>query len=282
MQRVYGVFNGISYLIEGVYPSFRVWLKQAYIRDDPMVYISKTLFFSFFAFVAVSSSIYMFLAKNGRQEHEMSVLSGLLVACFVLYYRMNLPRSIVKSRAVALDKDLVFAAQSLYIQISSGTPIYDALISVADGKYGVLSQELRETIDEVDAGRPLAEALEDLAMRNPSLYFQRVMWHIVNTIKTGGNLRDNLNELVRSLSRDQVNLVKSYGAQLSPIAMAYMMAAVIVPSLGTTVLITLASLPNVSAQLDKNMFWGILVFTILLQIQFAMIIKLKRPNLIGD
>jgi len=94
-------------------------------------------------------------------------------------------------------------------------------------------------------------------------------------------LADNLIDIVKNLSRDQVNTMRMYGAKLNPIAMAYLMVAVIIPSLGITLLITVLTLPNVGGNISQATFWGILLLTLILQLQFAMIIKIRRPNLIG-
>jgi Flp pilus assembly protein TadB len=155
-------------------------------------------------------------------------------------------------------------------------------VSISTGKYGQISKEFGVVVSEVKAGKPLIQALEDLAMKNPSPHFQRVIWQVANTIKAGGNLAENLNDITRTISRDQVNSIRTYGGRLSPLSMAYMMSAVIAPSLGTTVLITLSSLPGMSANFNEGTFWWILIITIILQIQFAMIIKSVRPNLVGE
>jgi archaeal flagellar protein FlaJ len=281
MPKTHELFKGVAYLIEGLYPRLRVSMRQAYMEEDTQTYLSKTVMYAVLGFVA-AGALMALSAGSGSLQAPLAAVAGSSVAAFVMYYRMNLPGMIVRRRAVEMERNLAFAVQSLYIQIGSGMPVYDAMVSVAQGDYGAISGEFRQTLEEMSSGKSLSDALEDLAMRNPSAYFQRIVWQMANTIKTGGNLRDNLNDIVKSLSRDQVNMVKSYGAQLSPLTMAYMMAAVIVPSLGTTVLITFTSLPSAAAKLDKSLFWVILVVTVIMQIQFAMIIKLRRPNLIGE
>ena len=276
------IFMGIAYILERFMPKLTLQLKQADIPDDAMTYISKTLSYSIFMFIMFSSLItYLFVINNDERLY-FGPLLGFVLSTFMFYYRLNMPKMVVKKRVDNIEKNLAFAAQSLYVQISSGVPIFNAIVSLSNGRFGSISDEFRIAIKEIKSGKPLVLALDEVAMRNPSPYFQRVMWQIVNTLKTGGDLAENLNDIVKTISREQINVVKNYGGKLSPISMAYMMVSVIVPSLGITVLITLSSLPGMSAQVSTNTFWGILILAIILQFQFAMIIKSMRPNLVGE
>lgn len=276
------IFMGTAYLLERLFPDIKFRLKQAYITEDSTTYLSKTVLYCLLVFLIVSAGIIAVFRSYHSEKIYVGPVLALALTMFMFYYRMNKPNMIIKRRVRNIEKNLVFAAQSLYVQISSGAPIYDAMVSVSVGKYGEISREFRVAIDEIKSGKPLAESLEELAMRNPSPYFQKIIWQIVNTIKAGGSMTENLNDIVKTLSRDQINVIKTYGAQLSPLSMAYMLVAVIVPSLGITILITISSLPNVGGSLSTSMFWWILAITLILQAQFAMIIHSTRPNLIGE
>ncbi|MBM3309440.1 MAG: hypothetical protein FJY77_04220 [Candidatus Altiarchaeales archaeon] len=276
------IFMGTAYLIEKFLPNIRLRLKQAYINEDPVSYIAKTVLYSTVCFITLSFVIAYIFAASGSSKTYIGPVLALLASLFMFYYYINTPKMVVAKRVKDIEKNLAFAIQSLYVQVSSGVPVFNAMSSIADGKYGKISEEFKITVNEVKSGKPVINAIEDMAMRNPSLFFQRVMWQIVNTMKTGGDLAGNLDDLVKLISREQVNAIKTYGGRLSPIAMAYMMVAVIVPSLGVTVLITLSSLPGISSKFGTNVFWGILILTIILQLQFAMIIRSMRPNLVGE
>jgi len=199
----------------------------------------------------------------------------------MFYYQINKPSLLVKKRLSNIERNLSYAIQSLYIQVSSGVPVYDAMKMISIGGYGAVSDEFAHAMQEMESGKPIIEALESLVARNPSPYFQKVIWQIINSLTGGGDLKKNLNTILNTISRDQGNLIREYGADLGLLSMTYMMAAVVLPSLGITVLITVSSLPEMGSKVNESLFWIILGIALILQVQFAMIIKIKRPKLIG-
>ena len=61
--------------------------------------------------------------------------------------------------------------------------------------------------------------------------------------------------------------------------MMYMMIAVIVPSLGITVMIVLSTFPGMGAVGSEDTFWALLIGVTFMQFMFMSVIKSKRPNL---
>ena len=140
-----------------------------------------------------------------------------------------------------LEKNLLYGLRHLAIQVKSGVSLFDALVSVSKQDYGILSEELAVCTKKISTGLAEDRALEELAMKNPSLHFRRAIWQIVNSMKSGTDLGDTLESIVSSISSEQRISIRKYGSQLNPMAMMYMMLAVIIPSLGITFLIILSS-----------------------------------------
>lgn len=281
IERIGRLFRGIAYSLNALFSDLELELKQAHTGKDAITYLSETIAYSILIFITVITLVYSVYYMDNKEDILTPIIISLISSLFMFYYRINLPKMIVRKRVENIEKNLAFGLQSLYIQIGSGVAVFDALESISRGKYGELSREIGFTANDIHSGKPYVDALEELAIRNPSPYFQRVIWQIVNTIKTGGNLKENLDYILKEISRDQINVIKSYGGKLSMLSMAYMMAAVIIPSLGITLLITISSLPSIGTRIDTGIFWLILVITLILQIQFAMVIQSSRPNLIG-
>jgi hypothetical protein len=91
----------------------------------------------------------------------------------------------------------------------------------------------------------------------------------------------NLEDVIRSLSKEQLVEIGRYKSVLNPLAMMYMMMAVIAPSLGITMLIILSFFPGMESLGNESIFWGLLVVISFMQFIFLGLIKSKRPNLIG-
>ncbi|MBU0762934.1 MAG: hypothetical protein KKD39_07895, partial [Candidatus Altiarchaeota archaeon] len=101
------------------------------------------------------------------------------------------------------------------------------------------------------------------------------------SMNSGSDVGNNLQDLLKSLAKEQLVEISRYKSILNPLAMMYMMVAVIAPSLGITMLIILSFFPGMETLSDEKVFWGLLGLTVVMQFIFLGIIKAKRPNLIG-
>ena len=100
-------------------------------------------------------------------------------------------------------------------------------------------------------------------------------------MKSGATLDNVIEEIISLLSEEQILQIQKYGSQLNPLAMFYMLVAVIAPSLGMTFLIILSSFINLPEIMTKIIFWSVFVSVMFFQLMFMGIIKSKRPNLLG-
>ena len=121
-------------------------------------------------------------------------------------------------------------------------------------------------------------ALNKISERNPSLYFRRALWQIVNALKAGSDIGDTLETITDDFSQKQITEIKNYGQQLNPWTMMYMIVAVIIPSLGLTFLIILSSFSGIS--IPKMIFPLIFIGLLLFQVFFIGFVKNKRPSVV--
>ncbi|MBI4174844.1 MAG: type II secretion system F family protein [Candidatus Aenigmarchaeota archaeon] len=177
-----------------------------------------------------------------------------------------------------LERNLIYAVRHIYVQVTSGVPIFDAMLSVSEANYGTISKEFKIAVRNVNTGQPIEKALDDLALRNPSQYFRRTLWQISNGIKSGSDIGNILRNITDYISSEQKILIKLYGSQLNPLTLLYMMAGIVIPSLGITFLVVLSSFSGIPV--TETMFWIILAFLLVFQFMFLGMIKSKRPNLI--
>ena len=85
----------------------------------------------------------------------------------------------------------------------------------------------------------------------------------------------SLGSVLEQIAREQTIEVNRYGKKLNPLAMFYMIIAVILPSLGVTMLVVLSSF--VQFELNLTIFLilaGLLAFV---QFMFLSMIKFSRP-----
>ena len=279
------IFIGIGAILMHVFPNMKAELEQSGIRDqykiDSREYMGFVFFMSSLFFVGVGGLITTILIAGDAELPLLGPIIGGLIGFMFFLYLMLYPHRIVSARVKKLERNLLFALRSMLVQIRSGVPVFNAMASIAMGNYGAIADEFKMVVEKVNAGEPVVEVLEDLAKRNPSIFFRRALWQLVNSMKSGSDVGKNLEDMIKSLGKEQLVEINQYKSTLNPLAMMYMMIAVIAPSLGITMIIILSFFPGMEALSDKSVFYGLLVGVIFMQFIFLGLIKSKRPNLIG-
>ena len=263
-----------SQSLERMFPGLRRDLYQSEIKIEPMDYVGIVLFTAIF-YSSMTGGLVTFLTfmMTGGLD-PVGPLIGVVFFFITFYFMILYPKVIVKKRVKLLEKNILFALRHLLIEIKSGVPLFDSLVGVSDG-YGELSREFMKIVKNINAGKSQVESLNAASKRNPSLYFRRAMWQIVNAIKAGSDVGKTLEVITDDLSNEQLNQIKSYGQELNPWTMMYMIIAVIAPSLGVTFIIILSSFSGL--QIPDILFPLILVGLLMFQIFFIGFIKSKRP-----
>jgi pilus assembly protein TadC len=162
----------------------------------------------------------------------------------------------------------------MLIELKSGVSLFEAMKSVTVG-YGEVSREFKEITDHVEGGVPEIVALNDASARNPSFKFRRAIWQISNALSVGSDVTVGLQDMINDLTKEKLDDIKRYGQELNPWTMVYMMAAVIVPSLGMSMLSILLSFLNVP--IPKILYPGVVFYLILFQIFFISFVRSRRP-----
>ncbi len=266
----------LSQSIARIFPGLNRDLYQSEINIKPIEYVGIALFTSIFyslmmgGIITLSSIVFM-----GAFD-PIGILVGIMFFFISFYFIILYPKVIVKKRVKLLEKNLLFALRHILIEIKSGVPLFDSLVGVSSG-YEELSDEFMKIVKNINAGKSQIESLNKASERNPSLYFRRALWQIVNAIKAGSDIGDTLEVITDNLSEEQLNQIKSYGQELNPWTMLYMIIAVIAPSLGVTFLIILSSFSGIVV--PKIIFPVILLGLFLFQIFFIGFIKSKRPSM---
>lgn len=272
-------FYWISQRLEARFNFLALHLEQIEARLKPLEYISMclaslTVFFVFMIFVA-------YMATAFKVPFLLGVGSAILVCLFVFFQQMAYPKLLASRRIRGIEINLLPALQDMYIQLNSGVPLFNILINISNSDYGGVSEEFGKAVREINTGRAQIEVFESMAIRNPSMLFRRVLWQITSGMKEGSDISTLIHEVLQAVSDEQVMQIQRYGGQLSPLALFYMLIAVIAPSLGITFIIILSSFIALSEVTTKAVFYGLLIITIFFQIMFLGMIKTRRPTLMG-
>ncbi len=244
------------------------------MKYTPVEFVRRAAFTSFYMTTMI---IFLLGALFMKLDILLRVLYFVFPLLFVgmFFYFMKLPEAKIIRREKDIDKEIVFAGRFLVVELESGVPLYNALVNVSKS-YPTIGKAINEIIEDVDLGATIEEAIEEAIELTPSQDFRKLLWQIMNSLKTGADVSSSLGAVVDQITREQIIAVKEYGRKLNPLAMFYMMIAVIVPSLGVTMLIVLSSFLSFEMGLSSLM---VLVLAIaLIQFMFIAIIRSSRPS----
>ena len=261
-------------------PSLQLDLERANIIVDVKRYLAMCLAATSFFLVIMTSLLFLVFFQKGLEFWAAG--AGILLSGMLFLLQVNYPKVVAHKRIRKLDADLLAALRAIMIQINSGVPLFEAMVIISKQQFGEISSEFRKVVTQINSGVPQIEALETITLKNPSPYFRRTLWQIINAMKEGAASTEVMANVISNLTKEQIIQIEKYGAQLSPMAMFYMMGAVIMPVLGITLFIVLASFIQLDSFMMKLLFFSLLAVVVFFQFMFSGVIKSKRPSLLGE
>ena len=267
-------FTPASYSLV-LFPSLELDLARASYDIRPVIYAAASLA------NAVVNFIIAILVVDGMGSllHKEVTLIGLglgIVLFVATYFTCLIYPQVVGLRYQSeIDSELVPATRKILIQVRSGVPLYNAILS-ASSDHGAASKEFERVVLKLNAGMPEADALSDASSSSPSQKFRKVAWQISNALKVGSDIGVALSSILEELEADRTEQIKRYAQELSPLTMVYMVAAIILPSLGVTMLIVIGSM--LSLPIPKQILIVVFVVMVLFQMVFLNFAAGRRPR----
>lgn len=260
-------------IIANSLPGIQLKLKQAGMREKPEDFVKKIFFSAFYMTTGLFLILFVLLLK-------LNLLKGILILIFpfvfvgMFFYMLKMPDIIILKKEREINKEIVFAGKFLIIELESGVPLYNSIVNVSKS-YDTIGKHFKEIVDKIDVGTPMEEAITETIEITPSHHFRKLLWQILNSLKTGADISKSLSSVVDQISEEQIIEVREYGRKLNPIAMFYMILAVVMPSIGVIMLIILATF--ISFKVDLVILLLIAGLLGFMQFMFYSIIKSQRP-----
>ena len=265
--------NTLFQRIAKAFPLLKMKLKQAGMGDKPELFIKKTFVTAFYMTTGIVVFLFLILAKFNVLKGFMFLIIP-LIFIFMFLYMIKLPDLKISRKEKEIGKEIVFAGRFLIIELESGVPLYNSMLNISKN-FEIIGKYFKEITDKVDLGTSMEDALNEAAEIIPSNDFRKILWQIINSIRTGSNIAKSLYSVIEQITKGQVTEVNKYGKKLNPLAMFYMMIAVILPSLGMTMLIILSSF--IQFELSLTILIAIAGFLGFLQFMFISLVKFSRP-----
>jgi flagellar protein FlaJ len=274
MKRLSKFFYVLGNPIVRGMPGLKEELGQARIELDVREYIAQTIVAAVFYFYIF---VFLFVILRVVLEIDLfpiNLLITLVGTLFMLFSGLAYPKILISRRMRELEKNLVPALRHILIEVKSGVPLFNAMVGITNG-YGEVSAEFKKIVDDINTGAKELDALNNTVKRNPSFSFRRAIWQISNALMSGADVGDALHAIIEDLTKEQVTAIRKYGQELNPWTMIYMVAAVIIPSLGITFLVVISAFTGVL--IPKIIYPMIIAELIGFQLFFMNFVKSKRP-----
>ena len=268
-----GNLNTLFQRIAKTFPNLKMKLTQAGMDDRPEDFIKKTFISAFYMATGLVVFLFLLLAKLNAVKGVFFVMIP-LVFLVMFFYMIRLPDVRISKKEKDISKEIVFAGRFIIIELESGVPLYNAMLNVSKN-YEIIGRYFKEITDKVDLGTSMEDALNEAVEFIPSNDFRKILWQIINSIRTGSDVAKSLYSAMEQITKDQITEVNKYGKKLNPLAMFYMIVAVILPSLGITMLIILSSF--IQFELSLTILLSLAGFLGFVQFMFIAMVKFSRP-----
>ncbi len=115
----------------------------------------------------------------------------------------------IKKRSEKLNNEAIFFFQVLALTLESGRNLRGAIDLTTQNIDSEISFEFKKTLIEVDYGKSLTKALEDMKTRIPSEEINTVLLNITQSTIFGNNIIDSLNNQIEYLRDKKLLNIKS-------------------------------------------------------------------------
>ena len=211
----------------------------------------------------------------------LGVIIGVFVAIFVFFFgliiRKSAPGSKVKARSDSFGKELPYALRHMATQLSSGSGLLETMRSVSESGYGVLSEEFKRAILEIERGATIEESFERMNLRINSEALKKVSRQIISTIRTGGNLANTLKIMAEEISMEMRMKLKDFIQVLNTFTLMYMFVVVVAPVLITTMVIAMGIAMS-GLPIDSFTMWILYLTFFGIGIYMSVMIKRFEPK----
>ena len=161
-------------------------------------------------------------------------LAGLTVFLFLWY-----PSYVANERRSDIEGRLAYAVTHMSTLAGTGIPpvaIFKALVNFKE--YGEISKECAYIVRDVDVfGKDLYTAISDAARASPSRQWADVLWGVVSTLRSGGDLRAFLSEKARQLVELQEREERKAMENLGVLTEVFMVGFVLAPIIGVLMIV---------------------------------------------
>jgi pilus assembly protein TadC len=238
-------------------------------------YMSMAMLNTVFYALLLGILAFILLGRTSINQFGGALVAASLAAMAIFMVSLIYPKWLINKKVREIDRNLLFAARHLRVQTSAGVSLFNALVSASTG-YGAVSLEFEKIVARIHGGVNMVDALDESAARNPSHYYNKIIWQLSNAIRAGTDVGPVLVEIVDMFMEDQRIEMKEYGAQLNTLAILYLMLCIIVPTISLVFMLVMSSFIDIP--ITDMVLALILCVIIFVQYMFIGLIGSRRPT----
>lgn len=212
----------------------------------------------------------------------LSIAFAVLASCLVLGVVIAYPDVVARQRGAEIEVCLVYAL--MHMATLAGTGVSPLVLFRAIsrfGEYGEISRECAFIVRDVEVfGKDLYTAIMDAARYSPSKVWAEILWGIVSTLRSGGNLREYLSEKAHQLmelhEREEMRAIET----LDLLTEIFMVLFVLAPVVGAVMVVFMGMVGGNVFGVDARSVLTLLVYFVLpaIGIVFILLADMSKPK----
>ena len=276
------LFGDVAKKMEAYFPELKNDLKRADLKISSQEYIANALFASLLSFIvtlpflafSLSIAIGTFLFS-----YLMTITLTVVLPVSVFFIYLNYPKSLIKDREKKIDSYLPFSTLYLTSILSSGLPFHKALrVFIEFSGHKSVVEEMRKIVNDIEFyGLDTISALERAINRTPSRKLRELLYGILATIRSGGNIFTFMKERTSDFFMDYRRKLFEFSRSMTIYTQIYLVAVI----LGTIFFIILTSVVSAIGGAAQNILglqlFMIFVFLPMISILFLFLVKKAQP-----
>lgn len=262
-------------LIARQFPYLKIQLAQANIESTVEEFIKKILITSLIVSITITISLLMVFLRL-KISLFFSIIIFPFIFLLIFYFFIHSPKGKTNKIIREIDHEIVYVGRFLLIELSGGTPLFDAIRNVSRA-YPTIGKYFKQIVDKVETGKPVDIAINEVMEITPSDNFRKVLFQIVNSLRTGGDVSRALESITEQISKEQLIKIKDYGKKLNPMVLFYLLIGVILPSLGIAILSLMSTFTGFTLSFSNLI--GINVLVAVLQLSFLSVMGGLRKGI---
>ena len=268
------LFGGMLTPYLDSFDPLEVKLRSSQMAFTLKEYLSLALLFTLIAFIIsmlLGSFFVTIFTERAMFSYTFSIVIAFLVsgATFICFYWSPSIKS--KSIQTRIERDLPFAVASMSASASSGTHPAE-LFKMTGMRKSAIGDDCKRIYRDVKMfGTDISSAMVKVANRTPSLAWSELLWGMVSTITTGGDMYKYLSDKTRDSMQQYRRMLEAYSRQINFYTEIYITLIIV----GTLFFIVLSSVMSPLVGGDILLVQTFLVFFFVPMTSVGFIILLK-------